>query len=119
MANRQLRFVPQTVADVPFRVLENAFWRPQAAKLDQRFRKGLQANSDDEAVKTIEKLMVAWRREETWVNHSFKRLLNALPEAVLSDALAKCMGGVVLNQPRVEKLDSAGMGPVTGAQTSS
>jgi hypothetical protein len=113
-ADPQVRFVPQTVVHVPFRTLENAFWRPQAAKLHGKHKDSLKDLADVRATKTWQKLWLAWAREETWINHAFNGLLLALPDEALSNALAAAAGGHRVSAPVVVKLESAGLAGLTG-----
>lgn len=112
--DRLLRFRPLSVVDVPFQVLENAYWRPQAAKLHGRHKETLAAVSDTRAKQIYEKLQVAWRLEETWINHALNALLLALPADGLGKLLGDIWGGHPVAAPGVAKIDSAGIASITG-----
>ena len=113
--SRQLRIEPSTVVDVPFQVLENAFWRPQAAKLCDKHRGSLKSISGPGAEKSYQKLRVAWRREETWINHALNALLASVPDLSLGRVLGEMNGGEALAGPVVSTLDSGGIASTTGA----
>jgi hypothetical protein len=93
LERRNLGFAALTIADVPFQVLENAFWRPQAAKLHGKHKDTLTRISDELAARTYEKLRLAWQQEETWINHALNALMLALPDDVLGEILGKSCGG--------------------------
>ena len=112
---RQLRIEPTTVVDVPFQVLENAYWRPQAAKLCDKHQGSLKSISGPGAEKNYQKLRVAWHREETWINHALNALLASLPDLSLGRVLGEMTGGAALAGPVVSTLDSAGIASTTGA----
>lgn len=110
----KLRFVPQSVAHVPFRVLENAFWRPQAAKLSGKHKDSLHAISDVRATKMWQRLWRAWAREETWINHALNALLLSLPDEALSSVMNELTGGGLIKQPHVAKIETAGIAGLVG-----
>lgn len=97
-ASTNLHFTPVTVADVPFQVLDNAYWRPQAAKLHGKHKDSLAADPHAVAEKTYQKLAGSWRKEETWINHALNALLSALPEAVLATLVAELCGGMEVDE---------------------
>lgn len=112
---RCLRFDPYTVVDAPFQVLENAFWRPQAAKLAPKHRASLAESSKGAGTKTYEHLRAAWRREETWINHALNALLASMPDAMLGRFLGDLCNGTRLDASQVSLMDSGGMASLTGA----
>lgn len=112
---RLLRFEPLTVVDLPFEVLENAFWRPQAAKLHGKHKESLAAISNETAKKSYQKLRVAWRREETWINHALNALLASIPDVLLGGLIGELCGGIALDAPHLAKLDAGGIPSITGA----
>jgi hypothetical protein len=111
---RRLRFDPYTVVDAPFQVLENAFWRPQAAKLAAKHRESI-AETSKPGTKTYELLRAAWRREETWINHALNALLASMPDDMLARFLGDQCGGTRLDASQVSMMDSGGMASLTGA----
>lgn len=112
---RHLCFEPFTVFDAPFQVLENAFWRPQAAKLTPKHRDAIRKASKAAGTKTYEALRAAWRREETWINHALNALLASMPDVMISAVLGELCGGIRLDATQVSLMDSGGMASLTGA----
>ena len=114
-SSRQLRFEPLTVVDLPFQVLENAFWRPQAAKLHGHHRDSLTSLPSAAGEKTYQRLRAAWPREETWINHALNALLASVPDAALGRMMGDLCGGIPLDAPQLVQLDAGGIASTTGA----
>ncbi len=113
--SRQLLFQPLTVVDLPFQVLENAFWRPQAAKLHGDHRDSLASISSAAGEKTYQKLRAAWALEETWINHALNALLASVPDGALARLMGGLCGGIPLDAPQLVRLDAGGIASTTGA----
>lgn len=111
---QSVKFSPFSVVDVPFWVLEDAHWAPQAAKLHGKHQASLNALPGSADKKTYEKLRLAWTREETWINQSLNALLAALPECVTVELFRPRFDGHDARLPKVERLHSAGIASVTG-----
>ena len=113
MTIRQLEYRIQSLAELPFMVLEHAHWRPQAAKLRTEDKAKLREGVGSDA-KNYRLLRKAWAREETWINCSLNALLMGLPQAMLAEVLAQHLGGFELPDSQIAKLGSGGIGDVVG-----
>lgn len=112
--SRLLRFEPLTVVDVPFQVLENAHWRPSAAKLTEKEKKKMKGKVRGKE-KDYQRLRAAWLREETWINHALNALLASVPDRGLARLLGDLCSGTLIDNPELAKLDDGGISSTTGA----
>lgn len=95
-------------------VLENAYWRPQAAKLHGKHKDSLGAVTAPEAEKGYQKARIAWAREETWINYSLNALFMGMPSELVRLVIAQFTGGFQLMDPQVASLGSGGLSALTG-----
>jgi len=109
---RLVTFQPVGLADLPFRVLEHAYWRPQAARVPRANRQRGQ-KKDAETARII-RARRGWRREETWINDCFEAVLTSLPSHVSREWVAHVAAAFDLGKPRVVALDYAGLRSLTG-----
>ncbi len=112
---RKLSLVPSTAAELPFQVLENAHWRPQAAKLQPEMKRKLaSAPAGTPHQGSAQRLWTAWRREETWINHSLSAVLSGIPDRSLGSLMRDLTGLEAWESPHLAKLDSGGLSGLTG-----
>src|SRR6476469_2072876 len=92
VSDRKLEYRIQSLAELPFIILENAHWRPQAAKFRDKDKVELRKGRPDDA-KTYQLLRSAWVREETWINDSLCALVMGLPQGLFAELLSERLGG--------------------------
>lgn len=74
---------PILLGDLPFRVLTQAFWRPQAFSPTDAERQAVE--------RTVDVVARRWRAEESWVNHSLDTILGAMPPALIATLMRDLM----------------------------
>lgn len=80
----------------------------------EKFKQPLRDTATKTRTGLAKALRRSWVREETWVNHALRGFLAALPERVLADALAECIGRRVTEAPLLATLDYANIRGVIG-----
>ena len=107
--NKQLYFEERCLSDIPFLVLEDAYWRPQDAHLQKHFRGKYEEANRKGNIKEYQRLQHFWRQRETWINYSLDCLLMASSPQLLTLVIGELVPGMVLSNPRLFKSDIAGL----------
>lgn len=110
---RPLRYVAQTLTDLPFLVLEQAHWVPGRAFLREKDKPALRQRHPD-ASREVDRLRAAWPKSETWLNLALAALFMALPQKLLAAVISQHVGGLAFEKGRVVGLDSTGLGHLVG-----
>lgn len=79
MKSHRIVVGPMLLGELPFRVLTQAFWRPQALKPSNFVATA--------GGRKVDILGLRWRAEESWVNHSLDGILSALPLGALAELM--------------------------------
>lgn len=78
-----------SLADMPFRMLTQMFWRPQA------FAKAKTNQSADESLeRKVDQLNKRWQQQEVWVNQAVDAILGASPPPAIGELTHRLMPNV-------------------------
>jgi hypothetical protein len=109
-----VHFKPFGIPELPFRVLEHAYHRPQAAKLGDRYALSTLPESKPVDESRFKLTQRTWYREESWINHAVEGLLASLPTSVARDWVANLCDGFILRDGQTSQIEYAGLRAVTG-----
>ena len=101
--NRKLFFEDMLLSDIPFLVLEDAYWRPQDAHLQKHFREKYKEANKKSSLKEYQRLQKFWRQRETWINYSLDCLLMASSPQLLGQVFGELAPGLSLTDPQLVK----------------
>lgn len=78
------------LVNLPFRVLTQAFWRPQA------FKKMLESGTLSEAniERKIDRLNKLWQQQESWINQSADAIFGSLPPEAIGKIMHELMPAI-------------------------
>jgi len=99
--NKELIFEKRALSDIPFLVLEDAYWRPQDAHLQKHFRLKYEESNKRGSIKEYERLKKFWRQRETWINYSLDCLLMASSPKLLSQVFGELVPSMSLTNPQL------------------
>src|SRR5450759_1005314 len=77
------------LVNLPFRVLTQMFWRPQAFNVLKSSR-----ITDASRERKIDRLNQQWQMQESWVNHSVDAIFGALPPPAIGEIINKLMPAI-------------------------
>jgi len=103
-----------TLADLPFRVLDQAFYRPQSAKLWEKERAKQREAANIAGMGLSHHLKAQWHKEEVWIGHSLHALLAGMPCRVLADSIRTLCDGFAIAQPALHRLRTRGLKHLVG-----
>lgn len=88
-------------SDLPFRVLEDAYWHPQEAHLKPEFSEKFRDQNEAEGRKEYQRLKGFWRKREIWITYAFEALLLASSPRLLATVFNRLIPSAGLVAPEV------------------
>ncbi len=111
---RSIEYERVTLPDLPFRVLDRAFFRPQAAKLWEKERARQREVAKGAGTRLADHLKAQWHLEETWIGHSLDALLAGLPSRVLTSSIRALCDGFAISHPALHHIKWRGLRSLVG-----
>ncbi len=111
---RFIEYQRVTLPDLPFRVLDRAFFRPQAAKLWEKERAWQREAANSAGARLADHLRAQWHQEETWIGHSLDALLAGMTSRVLTSSIRALCDGFAIAQPALHRIRWGGLRSLIG-----